>query len=397
MKIAQINIAHYGSTGKIMLQIADLARARGHETKTYSRGWKSQTPPHPEHAFVGSFVENALHHVFATMTGKNECYSRRGTKKLIKALENFSPDVLHLHNLHGWFLHLPTLFDYVKKSGVRVVWTLHDCWAFTGHCPYFDMVGCEKWKTGCYACSQYKDYPANRVDSSQSSYVRKKAWFSGVKDMTIVTPSKWLAGLVKQSFLKEYPVEVIHNGIDLSVFQPTESDFRKKYGLEDKFVLLCVAFVWGERKGIDVLTELAKRLNSKYKIVLVGTNEEMDKTLPKEILSIHKTQNQSELAEIYTAVDVFVNPTREDNFPTVNIESLACGTPIVTFDTGGSPEILDETCGVVVNKNAVDDMQRAIERICKEKPFSEAACVKRAAQFNKNEKFAEYVALYERG
>ena len=396
MKIAQINVSHYGSTGKIMLQIADQARARGHECKTFSRAWKNQALPSSEHAFVGSHFANGVHHIFAAITGKNEEYSKKGTKKLVKILENYQPDVLHLHNLHGWFIHLPTLFAYIKKSGVRVVWTLHDCWAFTGHCPYFDMVDCEKWTTGCFDCPQYKAYPNNFVDTSKRSYAKKKEWFLGVKDLTIVTPSKWLADLVKRSFLKDYNVQVINNGIDLSVFRPRESDFRVRYGLQDKYILLCVAFAWGKRKGLDVLIELSKRLDKRYQIVLVGTSENTEKQLSGNIISIRKTQNQTELAEIYSAADLFVNPTREEVFGLVNAEALACGTPVLTFKTGGSPEVIDETCGAVVDKDDIDAMQKEIERICAEKPYTSGACTSRAQIFDKNDKFNEYVDLYER-
>ena len=221
----------------------------------------------------------------------------------------------------------------------------------------------------------------------------KKELFSGL-DLTIITPSEWLAGLVKESFLKDYPVKVIHNGIDLSIFKPTESDFRAKYNCEDKFILLGVAFGWGKRKGLDVFIELSKRLDERFQIVLVGTDENVDKQLPNNIISIHRTQNQKELAEIYTAADLFVNPTREENFPTVNIEALACGTPILTFKTGGSPEILDETCGCVVGKDDVEGLHGEINRIYTEKSFSKEACLARAAKFDMNDKFEEYVDLY---
>jgi glycosyltransferase involved in cell wall biosynthesis len=227
---------------------------------------------------------------------------------------------------------------------------------------------------------------------------RKKALFSGL-DMTIVTPSQWLADLVKQSFLKDYPVKVIHNGIDLSVFRPTPSNFREKYGIaRDKKILLGVAFGWGARKGLDVFIDLAHRLDpDHYQIVLVGTDENTDKQLPENIISIHRTQNQAELAEVYTAADLFVNPTREENYPTVNMEALACGTPVLTFRTGGSPEILDETCGAVVACDDVDAMEREIIRICAEAPYSEAACLKRAEGFDHNQRFEEYIHLYESG
>lgn len=213
--------------------------------------------------------------------------------------------------------------------------------------------------------------------------------------MTLVTPSEWLAGLVKQSFLKDYPIRVINNGIDLEVFKPTPSNFRETYGCGDKKIALGVAFGWGARKGLDVFLDLAKRLDSeRYQIVLVGTDENVDKQLPNTVISIHRTQNQTELAKIYTAADVFVNPTREENYPTVNMEALACGTPVLTFQTGGSPEILDVTCGSVVPKNDIDALYREIIRICETAPYSIEACLKKAKQFDKNEKFQEYIDLY---
>ena len=401
MRIAIINMIPYGSTGKIMLQLADVARNNGFNVKTYStkpfdKKAKKVVSDLKDHFEWGSVAENKRHYYLGSLLGRNGCFSHRGTRQLIKDLEKFSPDIVHLHNLHKFCINLPILFKYLKKKNLKIFWTLHDCWAFTGQCPYFDMVGCEKWKTGCYKCAQLKSYPKSYIDRSKSMYKLKQKWFNGAKDLTIVTPSNWLYELVKQSFLKDYPVKVINNGINLSVFKPTQSEFRGKYGIGDnKFVLLGVAFGWGERKGLDVFIELSERLSDDFQIVLVGTDDNVDKQLPKNIISIHRTQNQSELVEIYSSADLFVNPTREDNFPTVNIESLACGTPVITFRTGGSPEIIDETCGCVVDKNNVNAMEKEIIRIKEEKPYSKEACLKRANNFDMNEKFAEYVKLYE--
>ena len=259
------------------------------------------------------------------------------------------------------------------------------------------MIKCDKWKTGCYRCPQYKEYPKSLFDNSKKMYRLKKKLFTGVENMTIVTPSEWLADLVKQSFLKYYPVKVIHNGIDLNIFKPTPSDFKEKYNIPDsKHILLGVAFGWGKRKGLDVFIELAKRLDyNKYQIVLVGTDDITDKQLPTEIISIHRTQNQQELAEIYTAADVFVNPTREENYPTVNMEAIACGTPIITFKTGGSPEIITEKTGVVVDCDDIDAMQKEIKRICEIKPFTKEDCINQAKLFDMNDRFQEYVDLYK--
>ena len=400
MKVAIINMIPYGSTGKIMLHLADILRengimARTYSTTPYDQKAKKRVEGLQGHYEWGSFSENKRHYYLGSLLDRNGCFSKRGTKNLIKDLEEFSPDVIHLHNLHKHCINLPMLFKYLKKRKRKVVWTLHDCWAFTGHCPNFEMIGCDKWKTGCYKCSQYKAYPKSYIDRSKSMYKLKKKWFTGIEDMTLVTPSNWLAELTRQSFLKEYPVKTINNGIDLSTFKPTESDFRERYNLKDKFIILGVAFGWSKRKGLDVFIELSKRLDENFQIVLVGTNENVDKQLPENIISIHRTQNQLELAQIYSAADLLVNPTREDNFPTVNIEALACGTPVVTFNTGGCPEIVDKTCGSVVEKNDLDAMQSEIIRIKEQRPYSKDACLKRASDFDKKVKFMEYINLYK--
>lgn len=395
MKIVEINTCDYGSTGKIMLQIAETARENDHSVTTFSRKWNNTKSIADSQIYFGSFLENALHHILAKVTGLSECFSFFGTLSLILKLKKIKPDIIHLHNLHGWYINLPLLFRYIKRHNIKTVWTLHDCWSFTGHCPYFDMVDCGKWKEGCYKCPQFNNYPRSLFDNSKYMYNLKKKWFAGVKNMTIVTPSEWLAGLVKESYLKDYPVKVINNGIDLDVFKPTGSDFRKKYALENKYIVLGVAFGWGKRKGLDIFCELAKRIDEqKYQIVLVGTDDNVDKLLPDNITSIHRTQNQTELAEIYTAADVFANPTREEVLGLVNLEALACGTPVVTFDTGGSPECIDETCGAVAAKDDTDAMYNEIIRICETKPYSKEACLKRAIFFDKNKKYEEYLKLY---
>ena len=396
--VVEINTSDYGSTGKIMLQIADCGEKCGFSVYTVSRKWKGkQIPKHGKHLYVGSFLENGLHHALSGLTGLDGGFTVFGTHRLIRTLRRLKPDVIHLHNLHSWYINLPMLFRYIKKENIPVVWTLHDCWAFTGHCPYFDMAECEKWKSDCRGCSLYRRYPESLTDNARKMLRKKKEWFGGVKNMTVVTPSEWLAGLVRQSHLGVYPVRVINNGIDLSVFKPTASDFRAKHGIpEDCCLLLGVAFDWEVRKGLDVFAELYRRLDpAQYRIVLVGTDDEADRKLPDGILSIHRTQNQTELAGIYTAADLLVNPTREENYPTVNMEALACGTPVVTFRTGGSPEIPDETCGSVVPKGDVDALEREIVRIRTDKPYSPEACLKRAQGFDRNEKFMEYVRLYE--
>lgn len=399
MRVVEVNMLHNGSTGKIMLGIADCARSIGDEVWlfspiVYQRGKKVKPPFISQHTYFGSRFENMLHLILAELSGMPGCFSVIGTKRLLNEIDRLQPDVLHLHNLHNCTINLPMLFSYIKRKNIKVIWTLHDCWSFTGKCPHFSMVKCDKWKLGCYNCPQLRIYPKAYVDQTQRMWKLKKKWFCGVKDMTLVTPSQWLADLAKESFLKEYPIRVIHNGIDLSVFKPTESDFQQKHRLEDKKLVLGVAFGWGERKGLDVFFELRKRLPQEYQIVLVGTDERVDAQLPEGILSIHRTNNQNELAEIYSAADVFVIPTREENYPTVNLESLACGTPVITFRTGGSPECIDETCGIVVEPEDLDGLEHAIVEVCEKRPFSKEACVKRATKNDQKTVFREYVSLY---
>lgn len=400
MKIAQINITTGGSTGHIMLNIATVARENGFDSRTYSpvrfsRNGKISFPDIDGHTYWGSKFESFVHYYLGQLLGKNGVLSYRGTKELVKDLEQFKPDIIHLHNIHAFCINLPLLFRYIHKNNVKVIWTLHDCWSFTGNCPHFVVAKCDKWKTGCHHCPQPKAYMKMYIDTSKKMYQLKKKLFCGVKDMTIVTPSGWLAELAKQSFLGDFPIKVINNGIDLSVFEPVESDFRERHGLENKKIILGVASGWGKRKGLDVFGELAKRLDDSYGIVLVGINPETAKELSPRIIGISRTSDQTELAEIYTAADLFVNPTREENYPTVNMEALACGTPVLTFRTGGSPEIPDERCGSVVDVDDVDSLEKEIVRICEEKPYSSEACIERAKSFDMYTRFEEYVELYK--
>lgn len=400
MRIAHINMVLNGSTGNIMMGIAKKAEESGHISRTYSpelyvKGKKKASVNIPNHFIWGTRFESFVHYYLGCVLGINGLLSKNGTKELIKDLEVFKPDVIHLHNLHNFSINLPMLFKYIKKNRINVVWTLHDCWSFTGHCPYFDMVKCDKWKIQCNNCPQKLIYPKTYIDTTKQMYALKSKMFCGVENMMVVTPSEWLAGLVKQSFLKDYTIRVINNGINLSVFKPVESDLRKQYGCDDKYILLGVAFDWGKRKGLDVFIELSKRLTDKYQIILVGTNDNIDRQIPENIISIHRTENQHELAKLYTMADLFVNPTREENYPTVNMEAVACGTPVLTFRTGGSMEMLDDTCGSIVDCDDVDSMVREIKNICEYKLFSEEDCLKRAKEFDIDSKFTSYVELYE--
>ncbi len=388
MKLVQLNATcGVGSTGKICVAVSEILSDRGVENYIlYSHG-QTDYPLGIKYSEDLYIKRQALR---ARILGNYGFNSHRATKRLLETLEHIKPDIVHIHNIHGHDCDLKKLFSYFREKQIKVIWTFHDCWAFTGYCPHFTYVQCDQWKNGCGACPQRRSY-SWFFDRSRTMYSRKKELFAGL-DMTIVTPSQWLADLLKASFLRDYPVRVIHNGIDLEVFQPTPGTFREKYGLQNKCIILGVAYDWGIRKGLDVFAELSKRLDDSFKIVLVGTDDQIDKRLPANILSIHRTQNQKELAEIYTAADIFVNPTREENYPTVNMEAIACGTPVITFRTGGSPESVEHGCGRVVACGDIDELHKEILSVKEENV--DAACLNYRAAFDEKQRFLEYVQLY---
>lgn len=396
MKIVMINSVGHGSTGKIMRQVADEARMQGHEVYIcLPNGRHNKLKTGEGLIYIGGRISEDLHIIMGRLTGLCGCFSILATLRFILKLKKIAPDVIHMHNLHNCYINLPILFNYIKRNNIKIVWTLHDCWAFTGQCPYFDLANCGKWQKGCYNCCQHKRYPKTYVDQTRLMWKLKRKLFTGIQDMTIVTPSKWLKNLAMKSYLNEYNIMTINNGIDLNVFKPVKSSFREIHDLGDKYVVLGVALGWEERKGLDVFIELSKWLNEKYQIVLVGTDSDVDRELPDNIISIHRTQNQQELAEIYSAANLLVNPTREENYPTVNMEAVACGTPVLTFKTGGSPEMLDETCGVVVEKNDVKAIKREVVRLCEQNIISKQDCLKKAISYDMNKRFKEYVKIFE--
>ena len=390
MKVVQINTTcGSGSTGKICVSVSKLLTEKGIENYIlYSAG----NSEYPFGMCYMSRLETKAQALQSRILGNYGFNSKAATRRMLKMLEEINPDIVHLHNLHGHNCDLEMLFQYLKEKKTKIFWTFHDCWAFTGYCAHYDMAGCDQWKTACRNCPQKRKY-SWFLDRSHNLYEKKKWLFTDL-DLTIITPSHWLADQVKQSFLYKYEVKVIHNGIDLNIFQPRESDFRNIYHCKDKYIILGVAFDWGIRKGLDVFIELSKYLDGRYQIVLVGSNNKVDRQLPDNIISIHRTQNQQELAQIYTAADVFVNPTREDTFPTTHLEALACGTPVLTFDVGGSPECVDETCGFVLPKNNIAFLKEKIRVVCEGMPFLREDCMRRATGYVAEEKFEEYLEMY---
>lgn len=389
MKVLQINsVCGIRSTGRICTDIADILTANGCDCKI-AYGREAVPEQYQKYAVrIGNDFSVKLDAI-KTRLFDNACFnSKTATKRFIKWAKEYDPDIIHLHNIHGYFINVKLLFDYLKSAGKPVVWTLHDCWSFTGHCAYFDFAGCDKWKNGCFDCPQVKEYPASVfIDNSKENYLRKSSIFCEVPNLTVVTPSIWLADLVKKSFLKDYAVKVINNGIDLNVFKPTKSDFKDKYGLQNKKIILGVAAVWDRRKGLSDFISLSKQLDDNYKIVLVGLSEEQIKLLPENIIGINKTNSALELAEIYTAADIFVNPTYEDNYPTTNLEAQACGTPVITYNTGGSTESLSDGCGAVIEKGDISSLFNCIVK--NNLKTSNRVC------FDKSLRCSEYIRLYE--
>lgn len=392
MKVFQINtVCGVGSTGRIATDLYHVLAEEGHSCcVAYGRG---TAPAGIDSYKIGSTLDVYAHTMCSRMTDGEGLYSSSATKRLVEKIEAYAPDIIHLHNIHGHYLNYPILFRFLKEYDRPVVWTLHDCWPFTGHCAYFDFIGCQLWQNGCHDCPQLSAYPKSYgMDHSRENFARKKQLFTGLRQLVLVTPSQWLADLVKKSFLGTYPVQVIHNGIDTTVFKPTPSDFRERYGLQDKKIILGVASPWTARKGLQDFIKLSKMLPEEWKIVLVGLSKKQLKTIPAAITGIERTNNVQELAQIYTVADVFFNPTYEDNYPTTNLEAIACGTPVITYDTGGSPECVSESVGAVVPQGDMSKTVQVLKDILERVVFTDSPL----SVLDKSGRYHMYIALYKK-
>lgn len=391
MKILQINsTCGFGSTGRIAVDILNTVCENGGEGLIcYGRG---EAPSGVPSYKIGSETLVKIHGVLSRVTDRQGFYSTNATKALVRKIEEYGPDIIHLHNIHGYYLDIRVLFDYLKQCGKPIVWTLHDCWAFTGHCAHFTVAGCDKWKTGCNNCPSKKEYPQSLfLDNSGKNYNEKKALFTAVDNMHIITPSYWLRDTARQSFLAKYPIEAIYNGIDLEIFKKTDSDFREKYNLQDKKTVLGVANVWQENKGLGDFIKLSNVLPDEYRIVLVGLTEKQISSLPKKIIGISRTENLLQLVQIYSAADVYVNASREETMGLTTVEALACGTPAVVYNETAVPEVVDSTCGTVVKSGDIDALLNAVCSVS----FSQESCRKRAELFEKNKQYNKYIGLYK--
>lgn len=396
MRVLQINsAANSGSTGRIAEEIGNVLLANGHESYiAYGRGNATSSSKLIK---IGSRKDVYWHGVSTLLTDKHGFASKRATKDFIKEVDKINPDLIALHNLHGYYMHLPTLFTYINHYNIPVVWTLFDCWAFTGHCSYFDDIDCVKWKTHCNSCPKHKNYPSSWVDNSFENFEAKKQLFTSVKKMELITHSQWLAELVKNSFLRNYNIHVTPSAINLDLFRPIKSDLRSRHAFGDKKVVLGCASTWSNRKGYLDFMELSKNISNDYQIVMIGLNKKELKALPENIIGLERTESIEELAQWYSLAHVFVNPTSQDNFPTTNLEALACGTPVITYNTGGSSEAINEHTGFVVEKGSVVGILSAIDEMeTRDYTSFSNACSERAKLlFDKKTRFLDYLNIFQ--
>lgn len=403
-KLLQINpvLRVNTSTGRIMQEIGELAMQHGWESYiAYSYGRDGIKPCRSKLVPVGNRWSVTWHGIVTRLSDRHGLSSDEATRKFIRQIEELNPDIIHIHNIHGYFLNYKILFEFLSRYGKPVIWTVHDCWLYTGHCYYYSYIGCNKWQIGCRHCPQKKEFPTSwLLDRSERNFLDKKAAFTSMpkERLTIVPVSEWIRGEMEQSFLKGYDMRVIHNGINLEVFNiyGTE-EVKNKYQLGGKHILLGVASIWSREKGLDDFIELAAMLNKDETLVLVGVDAAIQKRLPYNIIGITRTENIRQLAELYAAADVFVNLTWQDNYPTVNLEAIACGTPVVTYRTGGSIEAVTEHTGFVVEQGDVKGVLEAVRKIKKAgKTSYQQPCRDYAlAHFNKEERYADYLRLYD--
>lgn len=393
MKIYIINsMCGSGSTGKIVTDMCSILKKQNHEVRVAFGIGKASNINLSDTYKVNNKLGYYSHNIAAKVTDKTGLFSSKQTKKLVNDIINFSPDIVQLHNLHGYWINYKILFKYLIEANVPIVWTLHDCWSFTGHCSHFAKTNCIQWKIQCKKCPQLKTYPKTYLFSNvKKNYLIKKGLYEKINNLTIVTPSQWLADLVKESILKNHNIITINNGIDLDLFKPKKSNFRVKYELVDYKIILSVANVWDDRKGLHDLMLLNEIISNQYKIVIVGLTKQQKDLLPSSIVGIQRTDGIEELVEIYSAADVFVNLTYEDTFPTVNIEALACGIPIITYNTGGSVEIIDNNNGFVVEQGDIQSLFSLIKSINK---FRKDDLLDSAKKYDKHHTYNNYIELY---
>lgn len=396
--LLQINTTvNYGSNGRIAEEIGLTAMAHGWES--YIAFGRHERPSASRLLKVGKDLDIALHGLQTRLFDRHGLGSALATRELIKKINLIQPDIIQLHNIHGYYLNYKLLFHYLASVDIPVVWTLHDCWPFTGHCANFSFAGCDKWKTVCEYCPQTSSYPASLlIDRSRKNFQDKKNTFLKIKRLSIVCVSGWLAQMVGSSFLNGFPVKVIQNGINTDVFSPVLHDdgIRKKYRLGDKFVILGVAGYWNEKKGLHDFLSLGQQIDEESQIVLVGLSKKQLARLPKNIIGIERTDNLEELTALYSTADVFVNPSYEESFGLTTIEAMACGTPSIVYDATALPETITPETGVVVKSGDLEGLKNAIEEVKRKgkSPYIKACRDRALTHFKSEDRTNDYIRHY---
>ena len=386
---------NWGSTGKIVEGIGKLALSNGWEVYV-AHGARYCNASVLKSIQVTSKFGELLHYVESSLFDAQGLGSRCATKLFLKKLDDIRPDLVHIHNIHGCFINYPLLFTYLKEHNIPVVWTLHDCWAMTGHCTHYMRTNCRKWQNECHDCPQKKTFPATYLlDCSRRNYLLKKNLFTSMPLMHITTVSNWLKGIAGASYLNKYHVTVVPNGIKTDVFTPIPSQVKEQYGLQGKKLLLAVAIGLDERKGLYDYIKLAENLPEQYQLMLVGLTEEEQKALPKSIIGVKRTNGAKELAAYYSAADVLLSLSYEETFGLTIVEAMACGTPAVVYDYSAQPELITPESGKVVPTGDVDAVLSAIEEVCsKPKESYSVACRKHSLEYDERVSYQKYLDIY---
>lgn len=396
MKIVQINaVCSSGSTGRICAELNEVLLANGHEGLIlYGNG----NSDYAHSQKVSSEWGVKLHGLMSRILGKNAAYSPLATKRILGALRSYAPDVVHLHNLHGNYANLKPLLRYLAKHDIPTVLTLHDCWFFTGKCTHYTAEGCYKWETGCHNCPKLReDIPSWLFDRTAEMWEEKKRLFKAIPRSAVVGVSDWITDEAKRSFLADASIVTrIYNWIDLNVFYPRNEN-RRKFGIsENKFAILCISAGWSKNAPrTEDLIALANRLGSDSEIILAGVVNFAD-NLPENIKCIGYLTSTDDLAQLYSACDVYVHLSREDTFGKVIAEALACGTPAIVYNATACPEIVREGCGYVVESGNIDAILERINDVKTEgKAAFRANCVSFVqANFAKDKLIGDTIALY---
>lgn len=401
-KVLQICVeGNTGSTGRMAEQLGNKVLSLG--SVSYIAYGRFPRPSNSKTIKIGNKIEIAMHGIQTRIFDTHGFGSIYGTQKLVEEMKMIKPDLIHLHHLHGYYLNIKVLFNYLSKANIPVIWTFHDCWSITGHCTHFDYIGCSKWEEECNNCPQKNEYPSSLFfDNSKQNYYLKKELFNSVQNLTIVSVSKWLDKIVSKSFLSNVDREVIYNGIDMDLFLPCKNtnELKIKYNLRNRFIILGVATTWSNRKGLDDFIKLSNSLNSNEVIVLIGLNQKQINDIPDNIIGVERTENQLELRDFYNISNVFMNLSVEETFGLTTVEAMACGTPVIVYNSTASPELVDENTGVIVNRDEdfLVNLVSSIEEVKKKgKKYFSKNCRSRAKLFfDKKDMLQNYIELYRK-